>query len=41
MYIMLSRVKSRKKLKIVDNLQPSDIQLVFPWFLENVNIVIN
>jgi ATP-dependent exoDNAse (exonuclease V) alpha subunit len=40
-YVMLSRVKSRKNLKIVNNLQPSDIQPMLPWFLENVNIVVN
>jgi hypothetical protein len=28
-------------LKIVNNLQPSDIQPMLPWFLENVNIVVN
>jgi len=41
MYVMLSRVTSRKKLKIVNNLQPLDIQPMLPWFLENVNIVVN
>ncbi len=40
-YVMLSRVTSRIILKIVNNLQPSDIQLMLPWFLENVNIVVN
>jgi len=40
-YVMLSRVTSRKKLKIVNNLQPLDIQPMLPWFLENVNIVVN
>jgi hypothetical protein len=41
MYVMLSRVTSRKILKIVNNLQPSDIQTMLPWFLEDVNIVVN
>ncbi len=41
MYVMLSRVRSQKNLKIVNNLQPSDIQPMLPWFLENVNIVVN
>jgi len=41
MYVMLSRVTSWKNLKIVNNLQPSDIQPMLPWFLENVNIVVN
>jgi len=41
MYVMLSRVTSRKKLKIVNNLQPLDIQPMLPWFLENVNVVVN
>jgi ATP-dependent exoDNAse (exonuclease V) alpha subunit len=40
-YVMLSRVTSRKKLKIVNKLQPLDIQPMLPWFLENVNIVVN
>ncbi len=40
-YVMLSRVTSRKKLKVVNNLQPSNIQPMLPWFLENVNIVVN
>jgi hypothetical protein len=40
-YVMLSKVTSRKNLKIVNNLQPSDIQPMLPWFLENVNIVVN
>jgi hypothetical protein len=40
-YVMLSKVTSQKILKIVNNLQPSDIQLMLPWFLENVNIVVN
>jgi len=40
-YVMLSRVTSYKNLKIVNNLQPLDIQLMLPWFLKNVNIVIN
>jgi hypothetical protein len=40
-YVMLSRVTSWKILKIVDNLQPSDIQPMLPWFLENVSIVVN
>ncbi len=40
-YVMLSRVISRIFLKIVNNLQPSDIQLMLPWFLENVNIFVN
>jgi hypothetical protein len=39
--VMLSRVTSRKILKIVNNLQPSDIQPLLPWFLENVNIVVD
>jgi len=38
---MLSRVRSQKKLKIVNNLQSLDIQPMLPWFLENVNIVVN
>ncbi len=41
LYVMLSRVTSCKILKIVNNLQPSDIQPMLPWFLENVNIVVN
>jgi hypothetical protein len=41
MYVMLSRVRSQKNLKIVNNLQPLHIQPMLPWFLENVNIVIN
>jgi hypothetical protein len=32
MYVMLSRLISRKKLKIVNNVQPLDIQAMFPWF---------
>jgi hypothetical protein len=40
-YVMLSRVTSRKNLKIVNNLQPSDIQPILPWFFKNVNIVTN
>ncbi len=40
-YVMLYRVTSQKNLKIVNNLQPSNIQLMLPWFLENVNIVVN
>ncbi len=40
-YVMLSRVTSQRNLKIVNNLQPSDIQPMLPWFLENVNIVVN
>jgi hypothetical protein len=28
-------------LKIVNNLQRSNIQPMLPWFLENVNIVVN
>jgi len=40
-YVMLSRVTSQKNLKIVNNLQPSNRQLMLPWFLENVNIVVN
>jgi hypothetical protein len=40
-YIMLFRVTSQKNLKIVNNLQPLDIQLMLPWFLENGNIVVN
>jgi ATP-dependent exoDNAse (exonuclease V) alpha subunit len=39
--VMLSRVTNRKILKIVNNLQPSDIQPLLPWFLENVNIVVD
>ncbi len=39
MYVMLFRVTSRKKLKIVNNLQPSDIQPMLPWFLENVTLL--
>jgi ATP-dependent exoDNAse (exonuclease V) alpha subunit len=41
MYVMLFRVTSRKNLKIVNNLQPLDIQPMLPWFIENVNIVVN
>ncbi len=41
MYVMLSKVTSWKKMKIVKNFQPSDIQPMLPWFLENVNIVVN
>jgi len=37
----LSRVTSWKILKIVNNLQPLDIQPMLPWFLENGNIVVN
>ncbi len=40
-YVMLSRITSWKILKIVNNLQPSDIQPMLLWFLENVNIVAN
>jgi hypothetical protein len=40
-YIILSRVASWKKLKIVNNLQPLDIQPMLPWFSENVTIVVN
>jgi len=40
-YVMLSKVTSRIFLKIVNNLQPSNIQPILPWFLENVNIVVN
>ncbi len=40
-YVMLSRVRSQKNLKIVNNLQPLDIQPMLPWFLENVNMVVN
>jgi len=40
-YVMLSRVTSRNFLKIVNNLQLSDIQPMLPWSLENVNIVVN
>ena len=40
-YVMLSIVTSWKILKIVNNLQPLDIQPMLPWFLENVNIVVN
>jgi hypothetical protein len=40
-YVMLFRVTSQRNLKIVNNLQPPDIQLMLPWFLENVNIVVN
>ncbi len=40
-YVMLSRVTSWKILKIVNNLQPSDIQPMLLWFLENVNIVVD
>jgi ATP-dependent exoDNAse (exonuclease V) alpha subunit len=40
-YVMLSRVTSWKILKIVNNFQPSNIQPMLPWFLENVNIVVN
>jgi hypothetical protein len=31
-YVMLSRVTSLTNLKIVDNLQPLDIQPMLPWF---------
>jgi hypothetical protein len=41
MYVKLSRVTNWKKLKIVNNIQPSNIQPMLPWFLENVNIVVN
>jgi len=41
MYVMLSRITSQKNLKIVNNLQPSDIQPILPWFFKNVNIVVN
>jgi len=41
LYVMLSRVTSQKILKIVNKIQPSDIQPMLPWFLENVNIVLN
>jgi ATP-dependent exoDNAse (exonuclease V) alpha subunit len=41
LYVMLSRVMSKKNLKIVNNFQPLDIQPLLPWFLENVNIVVN
>jgi hypothetical protein len=40
-YVMLSRITSWNNLKIVNNLQLSDIQPILPWFLENVNIVVN
>jgi len=40
-YVMLSRVTSQKNLKIVNNFQPLNIQPMLPWFLENVNIVVN
>jgi ATP-dependent exoDNAse (exonuclease V) alpha subunit len=40
-YVMLHRVTSQKKLKIVNNPQPLDIQPMLAWFLENVNIVVN
>jgi hypothetical protein len=39
-YVMLSKVTSRKKFKFVNNLQPSDIQPMY-GVLENVNIVVN
>jgi hypothetical protein len=39
--LMLSRIRSNFFLKIVNNLQPLDIQPMLPWFLENVNIVVN
>jgi len=39
-YVMLCRFTSQFFLKIVNNLQPSDIQPMLPWFLENVNIVV-
>jgi hypothetical protein len=32
MYVMLSRVTSWTNLKIVNNLQPSNIQPMSPWF---------
>jgi len=38
---MLFGVTSWKKSKIANNLQPLDIQPMLPWFLENVNIVVN
>ncbi len=41
MYVMLFRLTSQKKLKIVNNLQPLDIQPMLPWFLKNVNVVVN
>jgi ATP-dependent exoDNAse (exonuclease V) alpha subunit len=40
-YVMLFRVTSKKNLKIINNFQPLDIQPMLPWFLENVNIVVN
>jgi hypothetical protein len=40
-YVMLFRVRNQIFLKIVNNFQPSDIQPMLPWFLENVNIVVN
>jgi hypothetical protein len=40
-YVMLSRITSLIFLKIVNNLQRSNIQPMLPWFLENVNIVVN
>jgi hypothetical protein len=40
-YVMLFRVTSRIFLKIVNNLQLLDIQPMLPWFLKNVNIVVN
>jgi len=41
MYEMLSRITNQKNVEIVNNLQPLDIQPILPWFLENVNIVVN
>jgi len=40
-YVLLFRVTSDFFLKIVNNLQPSDIQPMLPWFLKNVNTIIN
>jgi len=39
--VIVSRVTSQFFLKIVNNLQPLNIQPMLPWFLENVNIVVN
>jgi hypothetical protein len=40
-YVMLFKVTSQKNLKIINNFQPLDIQPMLPWFLENVNIIVN
>jgi hypothetical protein len=40
-YVMLFRVTSQIFLKIVNNLQPSDIQPMLPWFFGKCDIVVN